>query len=154
MKYLDGGQFAFLLLFARVIFTLLIVQVPFMVSLRCFFCFRYLDILARWFKTYRFRGWKWFASNVSVPHPTNIHFKFKMDARVQDVTEGTSYTMMVLQPDIWALYSQPLMSYEWSSFSGGNVRYRTGLGKSEIMNLVGYGSLRLVDSILLLSTCH
>ena len=53
-------------------------------------------------------------SNVSVPHPTNIHLKSKMDARVQDVTEGTPYTMTVLHSDvdIWALYSQPLMFYE------------------------------------------
>ena len=34
------------------------------------------------------------ASSVSVPHPTDIHLKFKMDARVQDVTEGTPYTMI------------------------------------------------------------
>ena len=39
-------------------------------------------------------------SSVSVPHPTNIHLEFKMDARVQDVTEGTSYTMTVLHSDI------------------------------------------------------
>ena len=35
-------------------------------------------------------------SNVSVPHPTDIHLKSKTDARVQDVTEGTSYITMVL----------------------------------------------------------
>ena len=40
------------------------------------------------------------ASSVSVPHLINIHLKFKTDARVQDVTEGTSYTMMVLHPDV------------------------------------------------------
>ena len=40
------------------------------------------------------------ASSVSPPYPTNIHLKFKMDARVQDVTEGASYTMMVLHPDV------------------------------------------------------
>ena len=40
------------------------------------------------------------ASSVSVPRPTNIHLKFKTDARVQDVTEGTSHTMTVLHPDV------------------------------------------------------
>ena len=38
------------------------------------------------------------ASSVSVPHPINILLTFKTDARVQDVTEGTSYKMMVSHP--------------------------------------------------------
>ena len=54
------------------------------------------------------------AYSVLLPYPTNVHLKFKMDARVQDVTEGTPYTMTVLHSDVdvWALYSQPLMFYE------------------------------------------
>ena len=146
MKCLDGGQFDFLLLFSKVNLTL-IVQVPLLVSLRCLSCFRYLDISARWFKTYRFRGWKWYLSHLVFLFLVPLTSKFKMDARVQDVTEGTSYTMMVLHlyVDVWALYLQPSVSYEWSSFSVGNVGYRRGFEESEMMNLFGCGSLGWVE---------
>ena len=31
---------------------------------------------------------------------TDIFFKFKMDARVQDVTEGILHAIMILHPDV------------------------------------------------------
>jgi hypothetical protein len=36
---------------------------------------------------------------------TDILFKFKMDARVQDVTEGMLYATMIIHSDGGALYS-------------------------------------------------
>ena len=73
---------------------------------------------------------------------SDILFKFKMDARVQDVTEGILHATIIFYSDADALYSQLSMSYEWSSFSGGNVECRREFRESEMMNLIIYGSLR------------